>query len=79
MLCAIQIEMMRKGGNKACIDFLQQHNIPKSMPIPQKYATPAAQLYKDRLLASVEGRPLPTQLPADVPSNNASTTSVAQV
>jgi ADP-ribosylation factor GTPase-activating protein 1 len=58
-----QINMMRSGGNDECVAFLAKYNVPKSMPIPQKYNTPAALLYKDRLLAKVEGRALPTELP----------------
>ena len=54
---------MRVGGNKKCVDFLAQHGVPKSMPIPQKYNTPAAQLYRDRVEAAANGQPLPTQLP----------------
>jgi hypothetical protein len=40
--------MMRAGGNEKCIKFLAQYNIPKNMPIMQKYNMPAAILYKDR-------------------------------
>lgn len=68
-----QIEMMRCGGNNKCVAFLQSYQVPKNMPIPQKYNTPAAMLYRDRLLAQVEGRPLPTELP--VVSTNSSTKS----
>lgn len=54
---------MRVGGNDQCIQFLKQYGIPKNMPIPQKYNTPAAMLYKDRIDAAANGRPLPTELP----------------
>jgi hypothetical protein len=54
---------MRVGGNDQCIQFLQKYGIPKNMPIPQKYNTPAAMLYKDRIDAAANGRPLPTELP----------------
>jgi len=58
-----QIQMMRTGGNNKCNSFLQQHGVAKETPIPNKYNSPAAQLFRDRLLAEVEGRPLPTELP----------------
>lgn len=59
-----QIEKMRLGGNQKCIEFLKQYGVPKTMPIPQKYNTPAAQLYRDRIDAAANGLPLPTELPA---------------
>lgn len=55
---------MRGGGNDKCIAFLQSHDVPKTMPIPQKYNTSVAMLYRERLSAQVEGRPIPTELPA---------------
>lgn len=55
---------MRVGGNDQCIQFLQKYGVPKSMPIPQKYNTPAATLYRDRIDAAANGRPLPTELPS---------------
>lgn len=58
-----QIQMMRSGGNNKCNAFLQQYNVAKETSIPTKYNAPAAQLYRDRLLAEVDGRPLPTELP----------------
>ena len=54
---------MRNGGNDKFIEFLQKYDIKKETPIANKYNMPAAILYKDRLLAQVEGRPLPTELP----------------
>ncbi len=54
---------MRLGGNDQCIQFLQKYGVPKNMPIAQKYNTPAAALYRDRLDAMANGRPLPTELP----------------
>lgn len=58
-----QISMMRTGGNSKCNAFLGQHGVTKETSIATKYNSPAAQLYRDRLLAEVEGRPLPTELP----------------
>mmetsp|Transcript_18822 Transcript_18822/g.41944 ORF Transcript_18822/g.41944 Transcript_18822/m.41944 type:complete len:241 (+) Transcript_18822:194-916(+) len=59
-----QIQKMKVGGNLKCIDFLKSHGVAKTTPIPQKYNTPAAMLYKDRVDAEANGRPLPTELPA---------------
>lgn len=74
-----QINMMRCGGNDKCNAFLKQYGVSKETMIPQKYNSPAALLYRDRLSAEVEGRPLPTQLPSPQSSistsNNGSTKS----
>ena len=66
-----QIQMMKAGGNEKCINFLAQYNVPKSMAIAMKYNTPAALLYRDRITASVDGRPLPTELPKAASSSSA--------
>jgi ADP-ribosylation factor GTPase-activating protein 1 len=58
-----QINAMRAGGNDKFNQFIDQYGVKKTLPIAQKYNTPAVLLYKDRLLASIEGRELPTQLP----------------
>lgn len=42
-----EIKAMRVGGNQNLNDFFAQHNIPKDMPIKQKYNTPAAKLYRE--------------------------------
>ena len=42
----LKIQMMRVGGNEKCISFLRSYNVDKSIPIPQKYNTPAALLYR---------------------------------
>lgn len=63
-----QIKQMKAGGNDKCNEFLKGHSIHKTMAIPQKYNSPAAELYRDRLLAEVEGKPLPTELKA--PTSN---------
>eukprot|EP00597_Dinobryon_sp_UTEXLB2267_P004507 CAMPEP_0170058802 /NCGR_PEP_ID=MMETSP0019_2-20121128/1289_1 /TAXON_ID=98059 /ORGANISM="Dinobryon sp., Strain UTEXLB2267" /LENGTH=376 /DNA_ID=CAMNT_0010263835 /DNA_START=354 /DNA_END=1484 /DNA_ORIENTATION=+ len=66
-----QIRMMKVGGNDKCIKFLKQYNVEKNVPIPQKYNSPAALLYRDRIAAEVEGKPLPTELPAAKQTNQA--------
>jgi hypothetical protein len=55
--------MMRLGGNDKFNSFLAEHKIPKTMMIPQKYNTPAALFYRERLNAEVNGLPLPTKMP----------------
>ena len=42
-----EIKAMRVGGNQNLNDFFAQHNIPKDMPIKQKYNTHAAKLYRE--------------------------------
>lgn len=54
---------MKQGGNTQLNDWLRSHGVSKSANISAKYSSPAAQLYKDRLVAKVEGKPLPTELP----------------
>lgn len=58
-----QILSMQKGGNAAFNDFLKSYGVDPRTDIQQKYHTPAALLYKERLLAFVEGREPPTELP----------------
>ena len=55
-----QIKKMMIGGNDKCNSFLAKYNIPKNTRIEAKYNEPAALLYKDRLIAEIEGKPLPT-------------------
>ncbi len=68
---------MRLGGNEKCVKFLAQYGVPKDTAIPQKYNSPAALLYRERMSAELEGRPLPTELPA-AKTNVAATSTVAQ-
>eukprot|EP00607_Mallomonas_marina_P007303 CAMPEP_0182418184 /NCGR_PEP_ID=MMETSP1167-20130531/2653_1 /TAXON_ID=2988 /ORGANISM="Mallomonas Sp, Strain CCMP3275" /LENGTH=406 /DNA_ID=CAMNT_0024592243 /DNA_START=381 /DNA_END=1601 /DNA_ORIENTATION=- len=56
-----QIKLMKAGGNDNFCRFLNDYGIKKDLSIPQKYNTAAAAYYKDRLLAMVEGRPLPKE------------------
>lgn len=58
---------MKLGGNKNMIDWFAKHGIEKSVPIAQKYNSPAAELYKRRLIASYENKPLPTDLKKEEP------------
>ncbi|CAN0137894.1 unnamed protein product, partial [Phaeothamnion confervicola] len=62
-----QIRMMREGGNGKLLAWFNQHGVPPRSPISQKYNTPEAELFRERLLATIEGRPLPTELPKRAP------------
>ena len=67
-----QIQQMRAGGNTRCIEFLKKQGINMSTetPIREKYDTAAAELYRQVLLARVEGRPEPTEITATTAASN---------
>lgn len=69
---------MRQGGNDKFNQFLDKYGVKKTTPIPQKYNTPAAMLYRDRLLATIEGRELPTQLPVVSSQSASGSTALAE-
>lgn len=61
-----QIDMMMNGGNAACNSFLEKYNVSSAThSIAKKYNSSAASLYRERLLATVENRELPTELPKE--------------
>ena len=60
-----QIQLMKAGGNQQCNDFLQKYGIDVgTASIRAKYDSPQGELYKQVLVARLEGRPEPTELPA---------------
>ena len=59
-----QLALMKAGGNADLVAFWKRHKVDPRMPHNAKYHEPASELYKDRLRAKVEGKPLPTELPA---------------
>jgi ADP-ribosylation factor GTPase-activating protein 1 len=64
-----QLQLMRHGGNDKLNGFLREKGLPlDSMSVSEKYHSPYCQLYRDRLLAEVEGRPLPTEPPVQAVS-----------
>jgi hypothetical protein len=66
-----QIALMRVGGNQKCKDFLQSHGIDTTTAtIAEKYDSPAAMLYQQVLVARVESRAEPTELPEKTSSKN---------
>jgi hypothetical protein len=58
-----QMKLMKAGGNQQCNDFLKKHGVDAAGTAREKYDTPAAQLYKQVLLARITGQPEPTELP----------------
>lgn len=67
---AKQLSIMKLGGNAKCNDFIvKQHGVTTS-DIREKYSSPAAQLYKQVLLARYEGKPEPTVLPPPMETSN---------
>jgi ADP-ribosylation factor GTPase-activating protein 1 len=67
-----QIHLMKAGGNQQFNDFLRKHGVDvgafaaspaSSVSIRSKYDSPPAELYKQVLVARIEGRPEPTELP----------------
>lgn len=68
---------MRKGGNDNFNQFLQQYGVPKNCSITQKYNSSAAQFFKERLSAEVNGLPLPTRQPTyGLPTNSSGASAV---
>jgi len=59
----VHLRMMELGGNQRFQDFMDQHGIPKDMPIREKYQTRAAAWYREELRALAEGREPPSPLP----------------
>lgn len=58
------IKLMKAGGNKQLNDFLAEHQVKtKETVAKEKYDNPAAELYRQKLDARVEGRLEPTELP----------------
>ena len=57
-----QLSMMKSGGNNAFRDFLLQRGEKLDRISDELYSTPAAELYRQRLAAIVEGSPPPSEL-----------------
>ena len=58
------IKLMKAGGNKQLNAFLAEHNVKTTDTVAkEKYDNPAAELYRQKLDARVEGRLEPTELP----------------
>lgn len=60
-----QIQLMKAGGNQQCNDFLPKYGIDvATATVRAQYDSPQGELYKQVLVARLEGRPEPTELPA---------------
>lgn len=51
-----QLKKMQYGGNDKLNSFLAQYGVPKSVDIREKYNSKAAEFYREKLRAEVEGR-----------------------
>ncbi|GIL77952.1 hypothetical protein Vretimale_6516 [Volvox reticuliferus] len=78
-----QLKKMQLGGNAKLNAFLKQYGVEKNMDIRDKYNTRAAEFYREKLRASVEGRdytpPSPSEVGAPVPTSSPRTNSTASV
>ncbi|KAG2483137.1 hypothetical protein HYH03_017983 [Edaphochlamys debaryana] len=64
---ADQLKKMQCGGNGKLNSFLQSYGIPKSMDIKDKYNSRAAEFFREKLRAEVEGRSYTPPPPSEVP------------
>jgi len=57
----LHLKMMELGGNRRFCQFLEDHGVPKDMPIREKYQTRVAEWYREQLraLASESMQPEP--------------------
>jgi len=51
----VHLRMMELGGNAKFDEFLREHGIDEHLPIQEKYATRAAEWYRENLRAMAEG------------------------
>jgi hypothetical protein len=58
-----QIQSMRLGGNAKMIDWFKKNGVDPRASIDEKYHTDAAELYRLRLAAMRDGKPVPDELP----------------
>ncbi|TMW56294.1 hypothetical protein Poli38472_008942 [Pythium oligandrum] len=75
-----QILQMQRGGNDTFREAFASAGVPKTLSIQQKYNTPQAEAYRQRLNALVEGRPatpLPRWDPSSLPSSSNGPSSIS--
>lgn len=65
-----QLKKMQCGGNAKLNDFLKQYGVDKYMDIKEKYNSRAAEIYREKLRAEVEGRPFTPPPPSAVAKSN---------
>ncbi|GAA5982261.1 hypothetical protein JCM11641_006242 [Rhodosporidiobolus odoratus] len=65
-----QVDRMKAGGNAKCREFFEGNGQAwKGVPLPEKYASHTATMYREKLLADAEGRPW---IPSSPPQPSAS-------
>ncbi|GIL50118.1 hypothetical protein Vafri_6429 [Volvox africanus] len=76
-----QLKKMQLGGNAKLNAFLKQYGVDKNVDIRDKYNTRAAEFYREKLRASIEGRdytpPSPSEVGASVPTSTVRANSTA--
>jgi len=55
-----QLDSMKHGGNRKLKEYLARHGVSPTFSIAEKYGSKAAEAYRQRLKATVEGLPLPS-------------------
>lgn len=68
---AEQLKRMQLGGNDALNVFLKKYGVDKYIDIKEKYNSPGAEIYRNKLKAEVEGKPYTVPPPSAVPSSSA--------
>ncbi|GLC36235.1 hypothetical protein PLESTB_001365500 [Pleodorina starrii] len=61
-----QLKKMQLGGNAKLNAFLKQYGVEKNVDIKEKYNTRAAEFYREKLRAAVEGREYTPPSPSEV-------------
>lgn len=67
-----QLKKMQLGGNDKMNDFFGKYGISKNTDIKEKYNSTAAEIYRDKLRADVDGRPFTVPPPSEVASSRQS-------
>mmetsp|Transcript_34144 Transcript_34144/g.65234 ORF Transcript_34144/g.65234 Transcript_34144/m.65234 type:complete len:489 (+) Transcript_34144:243-1709(+) len=81
---ADQLKKMQLGGNKKMNAFFQEYGVPKNTDIVTKYNSRAAEYYREKLKAEVEGREWKApkkpaaRPPSGRPNNSKSTSNMAK-
>lgn len=63
-----QLKRMQLGGNGKLNSFLSQYGVDKHVEIKEKYNSKAAEFYREKLRADVDGRSYTPPPPSEVPS-----------
>ena len=64
-----QLKRMQAGGNGNLNNFLAQYGVSKHTDIKEKYNSKAAEFYRDKIRAAVDGRPYTPPPPSAVPAS----------